>query len=131
MKKDFLRNIRHVEKLLTRFLLVGLLLSLTPANGARNVAGLTEKDSGTAAIRTGNPLIRNYALTVITGQRTAGDISKSNRVRYPAVPDGLALRVSVVAPNAVQRFLVATARSVSYLSFRSSRPGGRAPPVSA
>jgi hypothetical protein len=75
-------------------------------------------------------LFRNYALTTIPCQRTAGDTSKQNRVKHPVTHGGLAPREAGVPATAVHQ-LLSTDRSVLYLSFRVSRPGGRAPPASA
>ena len=120
---------RYIESLLTSFLLVGLLFSSSVTLGAKNLASRIERESGPTSIRPAATVFRNYALTTIPGQRTAGDTSKQNRVKHP-VTQGLALRESGVPATAVHQ-LLSTDRSVLYLSFRVSRPGGRAPPASA
>jgi hypothetical protein len=121
---------RCIETMLTSFLLVGLLFSSSVTGGARNLTSRMEGESGPTSIRPMATLFRNYALTTIPGQRTAGDTSKQNRVKHPLTQGGLAPRESGVPATAVHQ-LLSTDRSVLYLSFRVSRPGGRAPPASA
>jgi hypothetical protein len=121
---------RYIESLLTSFLLVGLLFSSSATLGARNPASRIERESEPTSIRPAATLFRNYALTTIPGQRTAGDTSKRNRIKHPVTQGWLAPRESGVPATAVHQ-LVSTDRSVLYLSFRVSRPGGRAPPASA
>jgi hypothetical protein len=117
---------RRIESLLTSFLLFGLLFSSSATVGARRISG----ESGPTSIRPAATLFRNYALTTVPGQRTAADTSKQNRVKHPVTHGGLAPRASGVSATAVHQ-LFSTDRSVLYLSFRASRPGGRAPPASA
>ena len=121
---------RCIESMLTSFLLVGLLFSSNVTLGAKNLARRIERESGPTSIRPVGTLFRNYALTSIPGQRTAGDTSKQNRVKHPVTHGGLAPRESGVPATAVHQ-LLSTGRSVLYLSFRISPPGGRAPPASA
>ena len=121
---------RRLEGFLTSFLLVGLLFSSSATVGARNLASRIEGESGPTSIRPAATLFRNYALTTIPGQRTAGDTSKQNRIKHPVTHGGLAPRESGVPAPAVHH-LLNTDRSVLYLSFRVSPPGGRAPPASA
>ena len=115
---------------MTNLLLVGLFVSSSAAVGAVNLAAKGEGEAGPTSVRSATTLLRNYALTTVPGQRTASDISKQNGVKRPVTNGGLAPRESGIA-TAVHQFLVTTDRSVLYLSFRSSRPGGRAPPASA
>jgi hypothetical protein len=121
---------RCIESILTSFLLVGLLFSSSVTLGARNLASRMERESGPTSIRPAATLFRNYALTTIPGQRTAGDTSKQNRIKHPVTHGGLAPRESGVPATAVHQ-LLSTDRSVLYLCFRVSPPGGRAPPASA
>lgn len=74
---------------------------------------------------------RNHALPTIPGQRVAGDISKQNRVKHSVTYNGLAPRKFGSPEAIVRQRLALTGQSVLYLSFRLSRPGGRAPPASA
>jgi len=121
---------RRLESLLTSFLLGGLLFSSSATVGARNLTSRIERESGPTSIRPAATLFRNYALTTIPGQRTAGNTSKQNRVKHPVTHGGPAPRESG-APATVVHQLLITDRSILYLSFRVSCPGGRAPPALA
>jgi hypothetical protein len=69
-------------------------------------------------------------LTSVSGQRIARHTSKPNEVKRPFNYAGLLPGESGISANPVHRLLVSTERSILHLSFRLSRPGGRAPPVS-
>ena len=136
MKRYLSKSTWHVEKLLTNFLLVGLLCSSSAVVGSSSAAigarlAANQEEAGPTSVRSAPALFRNYALTTVPGQRTAGDASKQNSVKYPVNHRGLAPRESGAPPTAVHQLLVSAERSVSYLSFRLSRPGGRAPPALA
>ena len=73
----------------------------------------------------------NHALTSVPGQRVAGDISKQNRIKHFVSHNSLAPRTFGTPAAIVRQRLALTDQSVLYLSFRLSRPGGRAPPASA
>ena len=90
----------------------------------------TEETPAAASFRSADVLYRNHALTTFPGQRVAGDISKQNRLKHSESDPGLAPR-EAGAPSIIRQRLVVTDRTVLYLSFRLSRPGGRAPPASA
>lgn len=120
-----------MQRLWTTFLLAGLLMSASVHFGAGNPAGLTDAESTPSSIRSATTLFRNYALTNLPDQRTAGDISKQNRVKHSVTHGGLAPTHSGEPAATLHQLLVTTDRSVLYLSFRLSRPGGRAPPASA
>jgi hypothetical protein len=121
----------NTQRLLTSFLLVGLLFCPGAASGAKNPASPREGESTPTSIGAAPILNRNYALTTLPDQRTAGHAFKENRVKHLVTPSGPARRVADVNVTIVHQLLVVTDRSVLYLSFRLSRPGGRAPPTSA
>lgn len=118
-----------MQRLWSNFLLAGLLFSSIVHFGAGNPARLTA-ESTPSSIRSATTLFRNYALTNLPDQRTAGDISKQNRVKHSVTHGGLPTDSGKPAAT-LHQLLVTTDRSVLYLSFRLSRPGGRAPPASA
>jgi hypothetical protein len=115
----------------TSFLLVAVLLSLSAPVGARNPTNLIGGEAGPTSIGAAATLFRNYALTTVKGQRIVGETSKQNSVKHLVNHVGLSPRESGLPENNVRELLVTTHRSILYLSFRSSRPGGRAPPASA
>jgi hypothetical protein len=131
MKSHLSTTRSYRKKLLTSFLLVELLFSSTSVVGARNPANAREVESWPTSICSRATPIRNYALTTVPGQPVAGHTSRQNSVKHPVTDGGLAPRESGVPATTVHQLLVATDRSLSYLSFRLSRPGGRAPPASA
>jgi hypothetical protein len=126
-----LRLTINTQRLLTSFLLVGLLFSTGTARNAKNAASQRERESGPSSIGAAPIRIRNYALTTLSGQRAAGHAAKENRVKDSVAPGVLSRRVSRVPASIVHHPFAATGRPVSYLSLRLSRPGGRAPPASA
>jgi len=115
------------QSLATSFLLVGLLSSSSTTLGAKNPASLSEVGSGPTSIRSAATPVRNYALTTLPGQRTASDASRQNHGKHSVIHGG-APSESGPRATVVHQLLVTTDRSLLYLSFRSSRPGGRAPP---
>lgn len=121
----------NTQRLLTRFLLAGLLFSSGAARSANYPASQREGESRPTSISAAPILIRNYALTTLPDQRTAGHVFKENRVKHLVTPSGPGRRVSGVPATIVHQLLVSTDRSVLFLSLRLSRPGGRAPPASA
>jgi hypothetical protein len=129
MKRALSTNNSCLQRLWTSFLLGGLLFSSSVTFNGKNQAGETHGKSGPSAIRSTTALFRNYALNTLPDQRTAGDTSKQNRVKHSVTHGGLSPR-ETGDPATLHQVLVATDRSVLYLSFRLSRPGGRAPPVS-
>ena len=129
MKRYFLTTIRHVETVWPNLLLVAVLLSSTALVGARNSTKQTEVEP--TAVGAAATLSRNDALTSVPGQGIAVYTSKQNSVKHPVSHVGLSPRESGVPANTVHELLVTTYRSILYLSFRSSRPGGRAPPALA
>ena len=131
MKRSRSTSSAYLQSLWTSFLLAGLLFSSSVTYGARNPAGQTDGESGPTSIRSATCLFRNYALTTLPGQSTAGETSKQNRVKHLITHGGLAPRESGEPATTLHQLLVTTDRSVLYLSFRLSRPGGRAPPASA
>lgn len=125
------RSLSTTPRPLTCLLLVGLLFSSSAVFGAGNSADQREGESGPTSIRSAAALFRNYALTTLPGQRTASDLSKQNGVNRPVTHGGLAPGESGVPAATLHQLIVTTDRSALYLSFRLSRPGGRAPPASA
>ena len=119
-----------MQKLYTSILLGGLLFSSSASFSGKNQGRQTSDDSGPIAIRSVAPLFRNYALTTLPDQRTAADTSKQNRVKYSVSHGGVAPAAGIPPATTLRGLLVTTNRSILYLSFRLSRPGGRAPPVS-
>jgi len=119
-----------MHKLWSDFLLAGLLFSSIVHFGAKNPVGLTNDESTPASIRSATALFRNDVLTNLPDQRTAGDTSKQNHVKH-SVTHGPAPRGSGELAPTLHQLLITTAQAVLYLSFRLSRPGGRAPPASA
>jgi hypothetical protein len=117
--------------LVINLLLVGLLFSSATSRDATIQARQTEEKPGPTSIRSGKSVLRNHALTTFSGQPVVADHSKQNRGKHSVIYSVLA-SAKVSAPAAILRErLVTTDRSVLYLSFRLSRPGGRAPPASA
>jgi hypothetical protein len=127
MKRYLSTSSRRAENMLTSFLLVAVLLSSSaPAGGNPTDQTARPSSVGAAATR-----FRNYALTTVPCQRIARDTSKLKSVKHPIPHAGLSPRESDVPANSVHQLLVTSQRSILYLSFRSSRPSGRAPPASA
>jgi len=122
---------QRCRSLVTILLLVGLLFSSGTSRNAKIQARQTEEKPGPTSIHSAKPVLRNHALTSSPGQRVAGDISKQNRLKHSATYIGLAPGEAGVPTAIVRQRLVTTDRSVLYLSFRLSRPGGRAPPAFA
>ena len=122
---------QRCRSLVINLLLVGLLFSSGTSRNAKAQAGQTEEKPGPTSIRSARTVLRNHALTSSPEQRVAGDISKQNRVKHSATYIGLAPAEAGAPAAIVRQRLVTTDRSVLYLSFRLSRPGGRAPPASA
>jgi len=120
-----------LQRVLTSFLLAVLLFSTSATFSARNQASPTNSESGPSPIRSVTPLFRNYALTSLSDQRTAGETAKQNRVKRLVTHGGLAPRVTGEPATTLRQLLVATDRSVLYLSCRLKQPGGRAPPASS
>jgi hypothetical protein len=113
---------------LTKFLLVALILSSSAAIHARSAAGKRTSEPGPNSVHTTATLSRNYALTVVPSQRIASDVSKQNSIKRSVIHGGLARRESGLPANLPRPLLVVNERSLSYLSFRLIRTGGRAPP---
>jgi hypothetical protein len=117
--------------LVFKLLLVGLLFSSGVSRNAAIQVGQTQEKPGPTSVCSAKTVLRHHALTSSLGQRVAGDLSKQNRVKHSWTYSGL-LPGEAGAPAAiVGQLLVITDRSVLYLSFRLSRPGGRAPPAFA
>jgi len=130
MKRTRSTSRAYLQKLYTSILLGGLLFSSSASFSGKNQGRQTSDDSGPIAIRSVAPLFRNYALTTLPDQRTAADTSKQNRVKYSVSHGGVAPAAGIPPATTLRGLLVTTNRSILYLSFRLSRPGGRAPPVS-
>ena len=125
------RSTNYLQKLYTSILLGGLLFSSSASFSGKNQASHTSDDFlGPIAIGSIAPLFRNYALTTLPDQRTAADTSKQNRVKYSVSHGGVVSAGAVQPASTLRGLLVNTDRSILYLSFRLSRPGGRAPPAS-
>ena len=122
---------QRYRSLVINLLLVGLLFSSSVSPNAKTQARQTEEKPGPTAIHSAKTVLRNHALTSSPGQRVAGDIFKQNRVKHSVTYTGLAQGEAGAPAAIIRQRLVNTDRSVLYLSFRLSRPGGRAPPVSA
>jgi hypothetical protein len=124
------------QKALTSLLSVVLLLAVNASLGAKCQARENCSEYGSewlpaTSIGSQESPRRNHALTTVPGQRVAGDISKQNRVKHSVTHNSLAPR-KVGTPVAIVRQRMAlTNQSALHLSFRLSRPGGRAPPASA
>jgi hypothetical protein len=123
------RNYSTSSRLVTSFLLVGLMFSATAAVGARNSPEKNPEQSGPNLVRSAAALSRLHLLTAVSSQRIASDISKQNSIKRAFAHGGLTQPEFLLSANTLL-LLVATERSLSYLSFRLSRPGGRAPPAS-
>jgi hypothetical protein len=120
-----------MQGLWTTLLLGVLLFSSSVTFGARNPAAQANGESTPASIGSAAGPLRNYALTTLPDQRTAGVTSKQNRVKHSVTHGGLTPRETGEPATTLRQLLVVTDRSVLYLSCRLSRPGGRAPPASA
>jgi hypothetical protein len=112
-------------------LLVGLLVFSGSSLNEKIQARQTAEQSGPTSIGPATTLLRNHALTVSPSQRVAGEFSKQGRTSHSSMHAGLAANEFAAAPKIIRQRLVMTDQSVWYLSFRTSRPRGRAPPVSA
>jgi hypothetical protein len=127
------------QSVLSTLLLVVLFFSSNASIGAKYQANRTEDRIGRRAewmpaptsMRSRESLQRNHVLTTFPGQRVAADISRQNRVKHSLIYNGLTPREFGAPVAIVRQRLITTERLVSYLSFRLSRPGGRAPPVLA
>jgi hypothetical protein len=119
---------RRSRSFATSLLLVGLFLSSSAFLSAKIQFGQTAEQPGPTAIRSTTTPARDYALKTPSGQRISVDLSKQNRVKHLVVYGGLATE-DLNEPATARQFLVSTGRSVLYLSFRLTRPGGRAPPL--
>jgi hypothetical protein len=132
MKRYRLTTYPHIEtvleKVLASFLLVGLLFSASASGNARNRA---KEEEGSSSVRSAGSGFRDYALTSVPNQRTASHLSKKNSAKHPVNHGGLSPIESAAPAATGHEIFVATDRSVLYLSFRVSPPGGRAPPASA
>jgi len=74
--------------------------------------------------------VRHSALTNSNGQRLRVDLNKQSRTRH-SLTDNAAPPTDFSVPAAiVSQRVAAIAQSFAYRSIRSSRLGGRAPPVS-
>ena len=122
---------QRCRSLVTILLLVGLLFSSGTSRNAKIQARQKEEKPGPTSFHSATTILRNHALTSSPGQRVAGDISKQNRVKHSLTYIGLAHGEAGAPAAIVRQRLVTTDRSILYLSFRLSRPGGRAPPASA
>jgi len=117
------------RSLVVNLLLIGLFFSSVTSHRATIQAIQTEEQPGPTSICSAKTVLRHHALTNFSVQRVAVDISKQNRVKHSLTYSGLTPG-EVGAPAAmVRERLVTTDRSVLYLSFRLSKPGGRAPPA--
>lgn len=121
---------RRYRSLLTSFLLAAFILS-SAATSVRYQARYAEGEPAPGSIRSSTTLLRQHALRVSPAQGVTGDISKQNRSDHPSTHNGLAPNQFAAPAAILSRRLVTSDQSVLYLSFRASRPGGRAPPVSA
>lgn len=121
---------RHYRSLLTSFLLAALVLS-SAATSARNRARQTQSEPAPGAIGSAATHLRHRALRVSPAHGIAGDVSKQNRSDHPSTQTGLAPNQFSAPAAVLSRRLVTSDQPVLCLSFRASRPGGRAPPVSA
>jgi len=122
---------QRCRSLVINLLLVGLLFSSATSRNATIQTRQTEEKPGPTSIRSAKSVLRIHALTTFSGQPLAVDPAKQNRGKHSVICSGLA-PAKVSAPAALLRErLVTTDRSALYLSFRLSRPGGRAPPASA
>jgi len=131
MKRSLSTTSAYLQRLWTSFLLAGLLFFSSATYSARNPADQTNWESKPPSVNSAATLFRNYALTTLADRRTASDTSRQNRVKHSLTHGGLAPRESGEPATTLHQLLVTTERSVLYLSFRLSRPGGRAPPASA
>src|ERR1043166_1876483 len=116
-------NFWRLEKLL---LCVVLCSSAFTSNASSRVHEV-KVPSGSASFRSASPLVRNYALTTVNGQRTASSISKQNSVKRPPTFVGPALTESNAALETSHELFITSDRAFSYRSFRLLRPRGRAP----
>ncbi|HEV7744657.1 MAG TPA: hypothetical protein VGO56_06655 [Pyrinomonadaceae bacterium] len=128
MKTTF-PDCRRYRSLLTSFLLA--LLVLSSATSARYQTRHADGEAAPGSISSATTLLRHHALKVSPAQGVIGDVSKQNRSDHPSTHNGLAPNQFSAPAAILSRRLVSSDQSVLYLSFRTSRPGGRAPPVSA
>jgi hypothetical protein len=126
MMRTISKNSGYMQRFYSGLLLGSLLFSST----ATFTANRQTKTESAASIRSSLTLFRNYALTTLPDQRTAGDTSKQNRLKHSVTHGGLAPK-ETGEPARTLRQLITTERSGVYLSCRLSRPGGRAPPAFA
>jgi len=131
MKSAKIMTSEHCHSLVINLLLFGLLFSSVALHHGKIQARQTEETPRPTFIHTAKTVPRNHALTSSPGQRVTSDLSKQSRGKHPLIYYGLA-PAKISAPLAlVSRRTVTTDRSFLYRSFRSFRPGGRAPPASA
>ena len=131
MKSAKIMTSQLYRRLLINLLLVGLLFSSVPSHHRKIQARQIKETPNPTSIHPANTVLRNPALTSSPGQRLASDLSKQSRGKHSVLYGGLAA-ATVDAPAAlVRQRLVTIDWSVMYLSFRLSRPGGRAPPAAA
>jgi hypothetical protein len=134
MKRPVNKISQRCGRVVTKLLLIGLLFSsgIVPAQYLPALGPHSEQPSTpeSTSINLFVGLLRGDALTTSHGQRTAGDISRQNRIRHSVIHGHAAGNFTIPAAMLRAR-LVTNDQSVPYISFRSLRPGGRAPPVSA
>jgi hypothetical protein len=112
-------------------LLVGSLFSSSSSLNAKVKPRESQRNPDPTAVGSAKTVWRTYALTTIPAQRPAADLSKQNRVKHLVTYSGTAAKEVGPLPAIAREFLAVTDHSLLYLSFRLSRPGGRAPPAFA
>jgi hypothetical protein len=130
MKKSVSNTHEPFKNLLTRFLLVAL-FSCSVFVGASSQTRQAEEEAAPPSIGFAITPAREYALKTPPGQRAAGDTSKQDRSKHSVTYGGPVAREFGAPASILRQRRITTEQSVLYLSFRWSRPGGRAPPVSA
>jgi len=129
MKSAKIMTSEHCRSLVINLLLFGLLFSSVTSHHGKIQARQTEETPRPTFIHTAETVPPNQAITSAPRQRVTSDLTKQNRGKHPLIYYGLA-KVSLPL-ELISRRTVTTDRSFLYRSFRSFRPGGRAPPASA
>ena len=131
MKSAKIMTSEHCRSLVINLLLFGLLFSSVASQHGKIQARQTEETPRPTFIRAAETVPRNHALTSSPGKRVNSDISKQSRGKHPFIYYGVAPARVSASLALLSRRTVTTDRSFLYRSFRSFRPGGRAPPASA
>ena len=132
MKKPSLFVTPSCGRFTVNLLLAGLLLSCVFVSPARQPGNqfFLKHERRQALIDLPSSGVRHSALTNSNGQRLRVDLNKQSRTRH-SLTDNAAPPTDFSAPAAiVSQRVGAVAQSFAYRSIRSSRLGGRAPPVS-